>query len=109
MHNFKRVTLPETQREGLSGRGPKGYIRPDARIYEEACELLTVHDAIDASDIEVTVARGFVTLTGSVETLREKMLSEQIMRRVLGVAGILCRVTVRRLDGTIEAARREIW
>jgi hypothetical protein len=50
-----------------------------------------------------------VTLTGSVETLREKVLSEQIVRRVLGVAGVLSRVTVRRLDGTLEAERREIW
>jgi hypothetical protein len=67
------------------GRGPKGYRRSDERILEEVCERLTAHPSIDATDIEVQVADGDVTLTGRVETRTVKHLTENMVETVSGV------------------------
>jgi osmotically-inducible protein OsmY len=109
MQIVKSARPQDRQAGSFFGRGPKGYIRSDARIYEEACEQLMKHEAIDANDIEVKVERGYVTLLGTVETLREKLLSEQLTRQVLGAAGIVNRLAVRRIQGTIEVEQRDIW
>jgi hypothetical protein len=67
------------------GRGPKGYRRSDERILEDVCERLTNHPAIDASDIEVKVTEGDVTLTGRVESRTVKHLAENMVETVSGV------------------------
>src|SRR5437588_92462 len=46
------------------GRGPRGYARSPARIYEDLCDRLTESPFIDATDIEVTVAGTEVTRSG---------------------------------------------
>ena len=61
-----------------AGRGPKGYQRSDERIREDMCEHLTVHPAIDASEIDGTVTNGDVTLSGSVESRAVKRLVEAL-------------------------------
>ncbi|MEI9936113.1 MAG: BON domain-containing protein [Pseudomonadota bacterium] len=81
---------------GFYGRGPKGYIRSDARIREDVCERLSDSDEVDASDIEVTVLDREVTLEGSVETRRMKHLAEDIADAVPGVEDVHNRVTVRK-------------
>ncbi|MFX7506872.1 SWFGD domain-containing protein, partial [Acinetobacter baumannii] len=48
------------------GRGPRGYSRSDERVREDVSDRLTDDAYIDASDIEVTVSGGEVTLTGMV-------------------------------------------
>lgn len=68
-----------------AGRGPKGYRRSDERIYEEVCERLMEHPSIDASDIEVSVAEGDVTLAGLVESRAIKHLAEAMTETVSGV------------------------
>jgi hypothetical protein len=50
------------------GRGPKGYRRSDDRIREDVCERLTRDDRVDASNIEVTVKDGAVTLSGTTHS-----------------------------------------
>ena len=67
------------------GRGPKGYRRSDDRILEEVCERLTDHPSIDASDVEVKVTDGDVTLTGRVESRTVKHLTENMVETVSGV------------------------
>ena len=71
--------------ESFAGRGPKGYRRSDERIEEEVCERLTIHPAIDASEIEVSVSSGDVTLKGTVESRAEKHLAESMTETVSGV------------------------
>jgi osmotically-inducible protein OsmY len=71
--------------ESFAGRGPKGYRRSDERIEEEICERLTVHPAIDASEIEVSVSNGDVTLKGTVNNRAEKHLTESMTETVSGV------------------------
>ncbi len=67
------------------GRGPRDYFRSDERIREEVCERLAQHGWIDASNIEVTVSNGEVSLTGSVTTLQEKQMAEDALATTLGV------------------------
>jgi hypothetical protein len=77
------------------GRGPKGYRRSDERIKEEISERLTTHPDIDASDIDITVADGVVTLSGTVEDRHEKRLAEYIAEDALGINDIDNRLKVR--------------
>jgi hypothetical protein len=71
-----------------TGRGPKGYRRSDERIYEEVCERLTQHGMIDASEIEVSVNQGVVTLTGTVEERQTMRLVEGVVGSVMGVTDV---------------------
>jgi len=72
-------------RGGYAGRGPKGYVRTDERIREEVCDRLSWNDEVDATDIEVRVENGEVTLAGSVETRHMKRLAEDLADDVWGV------------------------
>jgi hypothetical protein len=67
------------------GRGPRGYTRPDERIRDDVNDGLTEDPELDASDIEVAVTSGEVTLAGMVETRRDKRRAEDIADRVSGV------------------------
>ncbi|QCB55697.1 BON domain-containing protein [Sphingopyxis sp. PAMC25046] len=67
------------------GRGPKGYIRSDERIREDVNDRLTEDVWIDASEIEVSVADGEVTLAGTVEDRRSKRRAEDLADDVTGV------------------------
>jgi hypothetical protein len=71
-----------------SGRGPRNYQRADSRIEEDACEALYLHGQIDASNIDVSVQNGEITLTGTVETRQEKRLAEDILESISGVKDI---------------------
>ena len=82
-------------RPSFAGRGPKGYRRSDARIAEDVNERLTWHPDIDASDIEVRVASGEVTLSGIVEDRRAKRLAEDIVEDVVGVSDVHNELKVR--------------
>jgi osmotically-inducible protein OsmY len=68
-----------------SGRGPKNYRRSDERILEDVCERLMEHPTIDASDVEVSVNNGDVTLSGTVENRAVKHLTEVMAETVSGV------------------------
>lgn len=74
--------------EGEKGKGPKGYMRPDERIFDDVCELLTRDRDIDASQIEVQVDKGVVTLTGKVEDRNMKRFAEQVIENVSGVKDV---------------------
>jgi hypothetical protein len=77
------------------GRGPRGYRRSDAAIYEEICERMTRHPGLDATDFEVLVQDGEVTLIGTVEDRAQKRLAEEVADLVLGVRDIANHLTVR--------------
>ena len=67
------------------GRGPKGYIRSDNRIREDVCDRLTDDPDIDASEIDVRVANGEVTLTGTVTDRTAKRHADNLAERIGGV------------------------
>jgi hypothetical protein len=70
------------------GRGPRGYRRSDDRIKEDVSEILTIHGRVDASDIDVHVDQGVVTLEGSIDSRPMKRLVEDIIDNVPGVRDI---------------------
>jgi len=67
------------------GRGPKNWRPSDDRIRETVNELLTDHDGVDATEVEVTVENGEVTLHGTVGSRWEKRLAEDIAAHCRGV------------------------
>lgn len=85
----------EIRRGRFFGRGPKGYRRSDERIREEISDRLMTHPDIDASDIELEVSGGIVTLSGTVEDRHEKRLAEYIAEDALGVDDVDNRLKVR--------------
>jgi hypothetical protein len=72
----------------FSGRGPKGYRRSDDRIREDVSEELTRHGEIDASEIDIKVENGEVTLTGKVGDRQQKRLAEDLAERCSGVSDV---------------------
>ncbi len=90
----------EMQKGTFSGRGPKGYARSDDRICEEANECLSDHAEIDASDIEVKVKGGHVTLTGMVHDRRTKRLAEDAIDKVRGVKDVSNQIRVQSSQET---------
>lgn len=73
---LRRIDLPPESSH--RGKGPKNYVRTDARIRELVCERLTDDPHIDARDIEVDVHRGVLTLRGSVPVRRMKHAAEDL-------------------------------
>lgn len=70
--------------DGHRGRGPKNYTRSDERIREDVNDRLTEDPILDASDIDVTVSSGEVTLTGTVGSRDEKRRAEDMAEQVSG-------------------------
>ncbi|MBP7147110.1 MAG: BON domain-containing protein [Acidobacteria bacterium] len=86
----------ERQDRGYAGRGPRGYTRSDDRLREDICERLSAHPLIDASEIEVNVANGEVTLEGTVESRRVRHMAEDVCDSVMGVRDIHNNLRVNR-------------
>jgi hypothetical protein len=70
------------------GRGPRGYQRSDERIREDVCERMCEHGELDASEIEIVVASGEVTLKGTVSDRSDKRLAEDLTAQVSGVRDV---------------------
>lgn len=70
---------------GHRGKGPKGYTRSDDRIKEDINEKLWFDDHLDASNIEIEVQNGEVTLTGTVEDRYSKRAAEDLIEDLSGV------------------------
>jgi len=75
----------DSAKENYFGRGPKGYQRPEARVEEEACELLSQSRELDASEISVSVKNRCLYLSGEVETRHAKRLAEYLVEDISGV------------------------
>jgi osmotically-inducible protein OsmY len=81
------------------GKGPKGYKRSDDRIREDVCDRLS-EGWIDASDIEISVSEGEVTLSGYVDERRMKHIAEDLAERVSGVQDVHNHLRVRKQSET---------
>ncbi len=90
--------MKESVKRTFAGKGPKGFVRTDARVHEDVCELLMEHPEVDASDIEVTVNNGEVTLAGTVVERRQKRLAEDMAEEVMGVRFVENRLRVREWE-----------
>jgi osmotically-inducible protein OsmY len=85
------------------GRGPKGYKRSDERIREDICEVLTRDPQVDASDIDIEVKEGEVTLTGFVPERKMKHQAEDVVEKCMGVKDVTNNLRVRKEEGRSES------
>jgi hypothetical protein len=77
------------------GKGPRDYTRRDERILEDINDRLCDNPYIDASEIDVSVSKGVVVLSGTVENRESKRLAEDIGESVSGVTEVENRLRVK--------------
>ncbi|MDZ4308117.1 BON domain-containing protein [Allopontixanthobacter sp.] len=80
------------------GRGPKNYTRSDERIREDVSDHLSDDGSLDASDIEVKVSDGEVTLDGHVSSRMDKRRAEDCAYRVSGINHVQNNLRVKERD-----------
>lgn len=78
------------------GQSPKFHRRSDDKIHEEIWELLSNNADLDATEIELHVEAGEVTLTGNVESRDARWLAEDLVSSVTGVREVTNRLKVAR-------------
>ncbi len=83
----------------FTGVGPLNYQRSDDKIEEDICDRLTQHGQLDASDVDVDVNNGEVTLKGSVPDRRMKRLAEDLAYNVPGVFDVQNQLRINRQQG----------
>ena len=71
------------------GRGPRSYRRTDTRILEDVSDRLADDPHLDASGIEVAVAEGEVTLSGTVDSRAARRHAEDLVASVPGVRQVM--------------------
>ena len=81
-------------------RGPKGYKRADERIFEELCDRLSVAPSVDATDVEVQVHDGAVTLAGAVPDPAMRGAAQEIAESVVGVLEVHNRISYAASSGS---------
>lgn len=86
-----------------TGRGPRGYRRSDDRICEEVCDRLEQHGWMDASELDVEVHDGEVTLKGDVDSRQQKRLAEDIAEGVAGVKDVHNELRVHEHPGGTQS------
>ena len=79
-----------------AGTGPLGRRRSDDALAAEIHEILTNDPELDTTDIEIEVAGGAVTLTGTVESGDARMLAEELVESLTGVREVHNRLRVVR-------------
>lgn len=78
------------------GKGPRGYRRSDERVREEINDMLTDDRFLDATDVEVEVRDGEVTLSGTVADRNAKRRAEDLAESISGVKHLENRLRVAR-------------
>ena len=76
------------EQTGARGLGPRGYKRSDERITEDVHHGLAEDRWLDASDIDVTVKDGEVTLSGTVANRDAKHHAEHLVEDLPGVTHV---------------------
>jgi hypothetical protein len=89
---------------GSRGKPPKGYQRSDERLREMICERLMEDGRIDASDVEIEVQGGRVTLAGSVDSRMSKYQIEDMIEQ-FGVGDVQNNLRIARAgEGGAQAS-----
>jgi len=94
-----RMDVPT--RPSSPGRGPKSYQRGDDRIRADLCDKL-MQGWMDASDVDVKVKDGEVTLSGTVRSRDEKRAIEDAAEEVLGVKDVTNNIRINRAEGVLH-------
>lgn len=67
----------------------------DLKLQQRVIDELQFDPSVDVAHVGVTARNGVVTLTGHVETYREKFAAERAARRVKGVSAVAQEIEVR--------------
>ncbi len=94
-------TLARAQ-PNMAGKGPKGYARSDERIREDVCDRLTDDPSLDASNIEVKVTDGEVTLSGTVDSRSARRHAEDLSEDVSGTRHVRNNLRVQEAQPDID-------
>ena len=92
------ATDPLATHSTQAGKGPRGYVRSDERIYEDVCEALMRNDELDASGVDVSVKAGKVVLKGTVSSQWAVYEMEKVARACPGVKEIENRLQAPKKD-----------
>ncbi|HSU04658.1 MAG TPA: BON domain-containing protein [Acetobacteraceae bacterium] len=98
----ERRRRDDARRDVHRGHGPRGYTRSDDRIREDVSDRLTDNPILDATEIEVAVSSGEVTLSGHVDSRYSKRLAEDIAEDVSGVRHVQNNLRVRESRDSIS-------
>lgn len=85
----------ETYR-GARGLGPKGYKRSDERISDDVHQRLADDSWLDATNVNVSVSGGEVTLSGTVDSREAKHRAERIVEDLPGVNHVQNNLRIER-------------
>lgn len=93
--DYSRFSGPEyLDRLSLSQAHLQGHHRRDTLIYEEVCEALLNNPQIDATDIEIQVEDGRVTLSGKVDDREMKREVELSLEHIPGIQDLFNLITL---------------
>ena len=85
---------------GNLGSGEDTDVRMDEQIAKDVDRALMYRGDLDATDVEVSVKNGEVTLQGTVTDRRSKRVAEEIVEGVRGVRDVHNRLRIRHDDPT---------
>jgi osmotically-inducible protein OsmY len=92
---YRAERREEQGRQG-TGRVKRGQRKSDASLAQEIHEILTKDPELDATDVEVEVDGGAVTLTGEVHDPHARLLAEELVESLPGVREVHNRLRVAR-------------
>jgi osmotically-inducible protein OsmY len=81
---------------GAGQRRPRGQRRPDESLAQDLKEILTNDPELDATEVEVEVVGGAVTLRGVVYSSDAKLLAEELVESVAGVREVHNQLRIER-------------
>ena len=80
--------------------------KPDPEIARDAVSALKNELPYSASQIQVVVSNGWITLEGDVEWYYQKQRAEEAVRRVKGVKGVINAIAVKPKTTPTDVKRR---
>jgi osmotically-inducible protein OsmY len=89
----------QRREQDYRGRGPKGYKRSDQRMQEDVNDRLSDDPYVDASEVDVSVSNGEVTLSGTVDSRSARRRAEDLAEQVSGVSYVQNNLRVRQSQG----------
>ena len=86
----------EEQGRRQTNSGPRSRRKPDESLRQEISEILIADPELEATDIEVEVEGGAVTLRGVVVDSDARLLAEELVESLTGVREVHNRLRVER-------------
>lgn len=100
-----REPRSEPENRDFRGRGPRGYRRSDETIREDVSEALYRSSEVDASEIEVSVHEGVVTLKGFTSDRYQKRMAEETIENLAGIDDVQNDIRVRNADQNLRPGK----